>query len=113
MRVTTRIATIAALLLTAAGGAILASPASAAISPTGATHRAEKVCAAAQPGYASCHAWIRTDAAPAATPAGYGPADLRSAYNLTSSGSASQTIAIVDAYDDPTAEADLGVYRSQ
>jgi subtilase family serine protease len=47
----------------------------------------------------------------AATPTGYGPGDLRGAYNLTSSGSASQTIAIVDAQDDPTAEADLATYR--
>jgi subtilase family serine protease len=49
-------------------------------------------------------------------PAGYGPSDLQSAYNLTSaaaSAGGSQTIAIVDAYDDPSAEADMGVYRSQ
>jgi subtilase family serine protease len=52
---------------------------------------------------------------PAATtaPSGYGPSDLRSAYKLTATGASSQTVAIVDAYDDPTAEADLGVYRSQ
>ncbi|MET8809149.1 S53 family peptidase [Streptomyces sp. NPDC004546] len=63
---------------------------------------------------------VRTDLAtphklaPAATPSGYGPADLQSAYNLPSSTAGSgQTIAIVDAYDDPTAEADLAVYRSQ
>jgi len=47
------------------------------------------------------------------TPSGYGPADLRAAYKLTGTGSASQTIAIVDAYDDPNAESDLAVYRSQ
>jgi subtilase family serine protease len=38
---------------------------------------------------------------------------LRAAYNLTSTGTSSQTIAIVDAYDDPRAESDLAVYRSQ
>ena len=51
-----------------------------------------------------------------ATPAGYGPSDLQTAYNLTSYSSQNgggQTVAIVDAYDDPNAEADLGVYRSQ
>jgi subtilase family serine protease len=59
-------------------------------------------------------AWVRTDVTPnAATPSGLFPADLRSAYNLTSNGSSSQTIAIVDAFDDPTAEADLAVYRAQ
>ncbi|HKU66232.1 MAG TPA: S53 family peptidase [Candidatus Baltobacteraceae bacterium] len=47
-------------------------------------------------------------------PPGYGPADLQSAYALPSSTAGSgQTVAIVDAYDDPTAENDLGVYRSQ
>jgi subtilase family serine protease len=43
---------------------------------------------------------------------GYTPCDLRSAYALTSSGGAGQTVAIVDAYDDPNAAADLGVYRT-
>jgi subtilase family serine protease len=46
-------------------------------------------------------------------PSGYGPTQLQSAYKLPSSTKgAGQTIAIVDAYDDPEAEADLGVYRS-
>lgn len=52
----------------------------------------------------------------ATSPSGYGPADLQSAYNLAAASSANgagQTIAIVDAYNDPTAENDLGVYRSQ
>jgi subtilase family serine protease len=49
----------------------------------------------------------------ATTPSGYGPSDLQSAYALPSStAGAGQTVAIVDAYDDPTAESDLGVYRS-
>ena len=43
---------------------------------------------------------------------GFSPADLRSAYNLPStSGGSGQTVAIVDAYDDPNAEADLAQYR--
>jgi len=104
---------LAAVLLAVTAAAVTYT-ANAAPSPTGTSHRAVKVCAAPSAGSAECHAWMRTDVQPlATTPAGYGPADLRSAYNLTSSGSASQTIAIVDAYDDPTAEADLGVYRSQ
>ena len=44
----------------------------------------------------------------AAAPSAYGPSDIRSAYKLTTSSSA--TVAIVDAYDDPNAEADLAVY---
>jgi len=47
------------------------------------------------------------------TPSGYGPADLQAAYGVTgSSGGAGQTVAIVDAYDNPTAESDLAAYRS-
>jgi len=50
----------------------------------------------------------------AASPAGgYGPSDLQSAYALPSgTAGAGQTVAIVDAYDDKTAEADLATYRS-
>ena len=44
---------------------------------------------------------------------GYDPADLRSAYDLPSESAGSgQTVAIVDAFDDPNAESDLGAYRS-
>jgi subtilase family serine protease len=55
------------------------------------------------------------DAADASTPSGYGPSDLQAAYGLTSAASAKgagETIAIVDAYDDPNAAADLAKYRS-
>lgn len=51
-------------------------------------------------------------ATPHGTPSGYGPSDLRDAYGLPSS-STTATVAIVDAYDDPKAEADLAVYRTQ
>ncbi|MGZ6819553.1 MAG: S53 family peptidase [Blastococcus sp.] len=47
------------------------------------------------------------------SPVGYVPADLRTAYGLDSATGNGATVAIVDAYDDPTAEADLGVYRSE
>ncbi|MEV7121765.1 S53 family peptidase [Kitasatospora griseola] len=49
---------------------------------------------------------------PASDQGGYGPADLLDAYGLPADGGAGATIAVVDAYDDPNAEADLGVYRS-
>ncbi|MFJ2581134.1 S53 family peptidase [Kitasatospora aureofaciens] len=49
----------------------------------------------------------------AAAPSGYGPADLLSAYHLGANGGAGQTVAIVDAYNDPNAESDLAVYRAQ
>src|SRR5215475_1792890 len=70
---------------------------------------------------AHCFAIIRTDVkavsanaiVPNATPSGYGPADLDNAYKLSSSGGSGETVAIVDAYNDPTAASDLAVYRSQ
>ena len=114
MRLTRRASLVAVAVTAVVGGLALAVPAAnAAPSPNGAGHRAVRACAAASAGMAACHAWVRTDIRPAATPAGYGPADLRSAYQLTASGSASQTIAIVDAFNDPNAESDLAVYRAQ
>ncbi|MFJ2832985.1 peptidase S8 [Streptomyces sp. NPDC087263] len=58
---------------------------------------------------------VTPDAADASTPSGYGPGDLQSAYGLTSaaaSNGSGETIAIVDAYNDPNAEADLAKYRT-
>ncbi|HEY7048972.1 MAG TPA: putative Ig domain-containing protein [Jatrophihabitantaceae bacterium] len=69
-------------------------------------------------GQFTCFALKRTDVheptvlAPNAAPAGYGPSDIQSAYKLPAA-SGSPTVAIVDAYDDPNAESDLGVFRSQ
>ena len=70
------------------------------------------------PGHARCLARMRTLAdgvQPFVTagPQGFGPAELRSAYAIPSSGGSGKIIAIVDAQDDPRAEADLAVYRSQ
>jgi subtilase family serine protease len=62
-----------------------------------------------------CHARVVTDARgnPHATlaPTGYGPSDFQNAYGVAGAAS-TQTIAIVDAYNDPKAESDLGVYSS-
>ncbi|WP_194894231.1 S53 family peptidase [Catenulispora pinisilvae] len=71
-------------------------------------------CASATAGHAHCNALqlVRGGARPAA-PAGFGPSDIQSAYNLGSNPGSGQTVAIVDAYDDPNAESDLGTYRSQ
>ncbi|HEX9338506.1 MAG TPA: S53 family peptidase [Pseudonocardiaceae bacterium] len=48
-----------------------------------------------------------------AGPTGLGPADLESAYKVAGLSGGGRTVAIVDAFDDPNAEADLGVYRQQ
>ncbi|HSP37133.1 MAG TPA: hypothetical protein VLR26_05220 [Frankiaceae bacterium] len=68
-------------------------------------------------GTAACDAEIQIKddgVTPAASPtysSGYSPADLSTAYGITSSG-ATRTIAIVDAYASPTAQADLDTYRT-
>jgi subtilase family serine protease len=48
----------------------------------------------------------------AGTVAGYGPSDIRAAYALPAAAGTGQTVAVVDAYNDPHAESDLGVYRA-
>ena len=68
---------------------------------------------------ARCHAMVTTDAHgnPLASTAPYGlsPQTIKSVYSFPTSSTAGsgKTIAIVDAFDDPTAEADLGVFSSQ
>lgn len=81
---------------------------------------AEQVCESPQPGRVGCLALRRSGSSArqgvlsaAATPTGYGAADLQSAYNLPSDGGGGRTVAVVVAYDGPTAESDLAVYRSQ
>jgi subtilase family serine protease len=95
--------------------------ASATASGAAALANTRHSCAAARAGFASCFAIVRTDRAmsradaakPNVTPAGYGPSAVQSAYKLTGLSASGRTVAIVDAYNDPTAEADLATYRSQ
>jgi hypothetical protein len=64
-------------------------------------------------GLASAAAFGRS-AQTLATPIGYTPAQLQSAYDLQSAASGMrQVVAVVNPYDDPTAESDLGAYRTQ
>jgi len=92
-------------------------------------------CAAATPGRASCMslklvplttaarahthplAITRNGPAPAASAAsgsfGLRPQDIHSVYSLPTSPGTTQTVAIVDAYNDPTAEADLNEYSKE
>ena len=67
----------------------------------------------AGPGTARCHAVVRPNAS--TSPTGLSPATIKSVYNFSTSNTAGAgtTIAIVDAYDDPTAESDLAVFSSQ
>jgi hypothetical protein len=72
-----------------------------------------------RPGQMACMALVRTSrqAGPdARSPSGYTPANLQSAYGLASAAKDAangETVAIVDAYNDPHASSDLAVYRKQ
>jgi subtilase family serine protease len=77
----------------------------------------EAVCQPAAPGEARCHAHVIVDEsgspkATVSTPSGYGPTQLRGAYGLTGSATGVPIIALVDAYDDPNAFADLNTYST-
>jgi subtilase family serine protease len=121
----TALTAVAALAL-AAGSAATAS---AMQSPgTGsarhaATQNYRRVCAVTtRPAIMSCMALIRTDIRQRLEAAfghdapvgyGYGPSDLRSAYNLPSTTAGrGQTVAVVDAYNDPDAVSNVATYRS-
>ena len=97
-----------------------ALPVAGAAAPTAVS--VEAVCPPAAPGYAQCLALRRTDVAaqPALTMSPmigtppYGPADIKSAYALPGGSAGSGlTVAVVDAFDLPTAEADLAAYRAR
>jgi subtilase family serine protease len=120
---------ISTALLTAALALGGASAASAQAAPGSTVHRDGNVfhvslCGDARPntGFARCHSHVVTDArgnwlsraaAPNVTPSGFGAGDLRSAYGISTNGSNSVTVAIVDAFGYNNAEGDLNVYRSQ
>ncbi len=121
--------------------AMLAVPsAEAALSPS--AYRVSALCSAPPPGYAGCFGLKLVAKVPLSVPGArtlrrpvrstshavtpsitefkepfkesLTPAELRGAYNVNGTPPTStQTIAIVDAYDDPTAEADLGHYDQQ
>ncbi|MFI1091381.1 peptidase S8 [Streptomyces sp. NPDC020917] len=118
----------AGIALTAAAGLAVTgfalSPAAGAAAASHGLTTVRSCAVSTHPGVMACKALKVTSGAnslaasarsvnPAATPSGYGPSDLRSAYALPSTGGSGATVAIVDAYDDPKAEADLATYRAQ
>ena len=98
--------------------ALIAGVAATPLGAAGAGAEHLPSCGAVAAGSARCHAILAKSAGGplfvGASPAGYNPPDLQSAYALPSATNGNgQTVAIVDAYNDPNAESDLGVYRSQ
>ena len=106
---------VASAVITLFSGLAAASPV-VALSTSGAVH-SKRVCAVQPAGYVACDARVVTDAnlRPLATISyekGYAPAQLLTAYGLTSA-NPTTTVAIVDAYANPNAAADLAAYRTQ
>jgi len=130
LAIITPIALIAGGVLAATPAAILAatpasaSVAAAATSPGGSAHWVFSCGKSFQPGKKKCLVikntaahpsaqTVRPDAVPAGD--GYGPSQLQSAYDLAAASAADgsgTTVAVVDAYNDPTAASDLAAYRS-
>ncbi|HET9075094.1 MAG TPA: S53 family peptidase [Solirubrobacteraceae bacterium] len=105
-------------------GALGLPAAASALPHSNATNlHSEHVCPAPSPGGVACDALVVTQnghpfrgkPTSSSTIAGYYPADLQSAYGLAASASsgAGQTVALVDAYDDPNAASDLATYRNE
>ena len=114
--------TAAAHLLAAeSAGSAHASQPALSTANSGYTHACSAVLVV---GHKSCFALKRTgvhsmsaSVSPNAIPSGhgYGPSQLQAAYGLTSasaSNGSGRTIALVDAFDYPTAASDLAAYRS-
>ncbi|HEY1484485.1 MAG TPA: hypothetical protein VGF84_00190, partial [Micromonosporaceae bacterium] len=111
----------AATPLAGAHGAT-ASSTTASSTPAITQHPTARACAIpTKRNVFACNAIIRTDIkgvranalSPDATPSGYGPSNLDSAYKLSTTGGSGVTVAIVDAFNDPNAASDLAAYRSQ
>ena len=114
-----------AALSTACAVAALIAPAAALAVPHSSAHglSSRHVCAQSSAATAACDALVVTAGdgrafkakpTPTAVVGGYHPADLQSAYNLPSgTAGTGQTVALVDAYNDPNAASDLATYRSQ
>jgi subtilase family serine protease len=105
--------TVVLLALAGVAGSAHADPPPAA--SFGLSHH---VCGPEAPGFARCHSDVvdNGNGAPnATTPTGLSPSTIKTAYGYSASttAAAGKTIAIVDAYDDPSAENDLAVFNSQ
>lgn len=107
---TLRVKVVSAVAAVVAISAVVAAPAGAApqrpVCP-GPTAAGQALCDA--------HVVTNGNGTPQVTaaPSGYGPVQFRGAYGLPSSATTAQTIAIVDAYDDPGIAADLNTYSGQ
>jgi hypothetical protein len=123
-RIVQIVAACAGLVL-AGAGAVAPASANSTVANSTVANSTPSGCPPPAAGQVTCAALItpggkavsRAAMAAAATlPPGFGPTDLRFAYGLeysALSGGVGQTVAVVTAYDDPSAETDMGTYRSE
>jgi hypothetical protein len=104
-------------------------PTTASLRAAGVHYATEQhACAAPRPGHAACFAIRRVPASKATAGArpytvtpdvatgpagGYTPSDIGGAYSFSVAHGAGQTVAIVDAFDDPSVASDLSAFDSQ
>jgi len=108
--------------ITFSGSALAAPSAAGHRHPSGPVHcdgvsrKGIASCSAVQLSETSAWRGHHIRGARTTAPAGYGPADLQQAYDLTAASAdkgKDATVAIVDAYDDPAALYDLATYRAE
>src|SRR5262249_33446037 len=101
-------------LLAVCGGVAVAASLTAVLAAQGANvnANARAVCPGPESGAAHCHAMVGTDAhgnpLASTSPTGLSPQTVKNVYSFptSSTAGAGETIAIVDAFDDPNAEKD-------
>src|SRR4051794_29557082 len=108
-----------AALLAASGGAAGGSAGNRPIRDHGRGHWFVRACGEPGSALGACGVQVVTNdagtplaASGAPAPGSYGPAQFHTAYGLPTTAPTPQTIAIVDAYDDPNIEADLATYSA-
>ncbi len=115
-------ATAAFTLLGGLFGAVAAATTAGASQAVAGAANYQRACAETNVvNHAACMVLVRTDVPQRSAAAvgfgptgdGYGPSQLQSAYKLPSSTAGSgETVAVVDAYNDPNAVSDVATYRS-
>jgi hypothetical protein len=104
-------------LIAAITGAVLANGSAGATAPR--IHAAAtRTCQAPVPGHMTCLARPLTRPSPAYTtrptpPTGFSPQAISTAYGFLPNGGSGETIALVDAYNDATATANLSVFSAE
>jgi subtilase family serine protease len=107
-----------AVLVVVFVGAAAADPGGQPRLANGHGHWFKSVCESPAAKSASCSSEVVTDeagtplAGPTPPAGAFGPDQFHGAYSLPLTASTPQTIGIVDAYDDPTIESDLGSFSS-